>query len=93
MQDTLSSRALGLAVERVVCNIPLLARALGQESARATIGYLVYKRVSKGILHTGFYAQSNLKKFACGGRNGLASLAQKCPSVAGLLRSHTDSPQ
>ena len=55
------SRALDLAEAEFVCKIPLLARALGlkaaaRPSARATIGYLVYKglvrRASKGILHT-----------------------------------------
>ena len=42
----------------VACKIPLLALALGLKAeqplgqARAMIGYLVYKHVSKGILHT-----------------------------------------
>ena len=29
----------------VVCTIPLLERALGRQAKRATIGYIVYKRL------------------------------------------------
>ena len=38
---------------RLVCKIPLLARALGlkaRASARATIGYIVYKSTSKALM-------------------------------------------